>query len=581
MARMDRRMKMLGTPWRYPGSFLPGAPVRRGNDVWPLGRRARGVTRRITATGLPGRSSAAGSAAVGWENPGRSGELCQRSPILSCIRYDVRSSMPDRVRLRTHQAAGRRTGAPRYDGAGGDADGFRRDDDHVVRARLCRGPHAGRQGRAVRSRGSQIRAARARPAVEAMRRDARHARPRGSQRQRAADRQPDPTDLARDPRAAALAEQRLLGADDVIGMNKGGTVEARGLGVTMTSADHSAGDWDNESGTPRYLGEPAGFVVELEDGGRLYHAGDTNVFGDMRLIGELYHPDVALPIGGHYTMGPREGGWRSSSSACARCSRSTTAPSRSCAGRRTAPLELAARGLGDVIVHALEPGDRSLAEDGRRGTSRPVCTVPVREGRSGRCLYALSGRNARCSHASEVACTPISRADPARDPILDGRDSLRLVKLRLGLTLIAVAILPIAAVFAARPSGCGRGPRQPSPAPRGPGPDHGPRAPARGRGRPRRGRGAPVRRGDPRRRHERRAGCRSQGRRRQAQGAHLATGRGRARRVARHGRRRTGDLRDGYRPRRVAAKRRRRRPRDGHPEGRDPGLVVESAHRRG
>lgn len=95
--------------------------------------------------------------------------------------------------------------------------------------------------------------------------------------------------------------------DDVIGMNKGGTVDARGLKVTMTSADHSAGDWDGEVGMPRYLGEPVGFVVELEDGTRVYFAGDTNVFGDMRLIGELYRPDLAiLPIGGHYTMGPRE-----------------------------------------------------------------------------------------------------------------------------------------------------------------------------------------------------------------------------------------------------------------------------------
>ena len=58
---------------------------------------------------------------------------------------------------------------------------------------------------------------------------------------------------------------------------------------------------------PLYLGEPAGFVVELENGFRFYHAGDTDVFGDMRLIGELHRPDIAfLPIGGHYTMGPRE-----------------------------------------------------------------------------------------------------------------------------------------------------------------------------------------------------------------------------------------------------------------------------------
>ena len=95
--------------------------------------------------------------------------------------------------------------------------------------------------------------------------------------------------------------------NDLIGMNKGGSTDVRGLQVTMTSADHSAGDWDNASGAPRYLGEAAGFVVELEDGSRIYHAGDTNVFGDMRIIGELYQPDIAiLPIGGHYTMGPRE-----------------------------------------------------------------------------------------------------------------------------------------------------------------------------------------------------------------------------------------------------------------------------------
>jgi len=95
-----------------------------------------------------------------------------------------------------------------------------------------------------------------------------------------------------------------LGAE-VIGMNKGGTVEVRGIRVTMVHADHSAGDVDTRTGIPTYLGEPAGFVVELENGRRIYHAGDTAIFGDLRLIGELYKPDIAfLPIGGHYTMGP-------------------------------------------------------------------------------------------------------------------------------------------------------------------------------------------------------------------------------------------------------------------------------------
>ena len=75
----------------------------------------------------------------------------------------------------------------------------------------------------------------------------------------------------------------------------------------MTHADHCAGDGTRSWATPRYLGEPAGFVVEVENGFRFYHAGDTDVFGDMRLIGELCRPDFAmLPIGGHYTMGPRE-----------------------------------------------------------------------------------------------------------------------------------------------------------------------------------------------------------------------------------------------------------------------------------
>ncbi len=104
-----------------------------------------------------------------------------------------------------------------------------------------------------------------------------------------------------------LARRLPGGADQVIGMNKGGTLEAAGLRVTMTGADHSAGDWNPGAETTLYLGEPAGFVVELENGFRIYHAGDTNVFGDMALIRDLYRPDLAmLPIGGHYTMGPRE-----------------------------------------------------------------------------------------------------------------------------------------------------------------------------------------------------------------------------------------------------------------------------------
>ena len=92
---------------------------------------------------------------------------------------------------------------------------------------------------------------------------------------------------------------------DVVGMNKGGTVEVAGVRVTMVTADHSAGDFVEDDGVPLYLGEPVGFVIELENGRTLYHAGDTALFGDMRLINEMHRPDVAfLPIGGHFTMDP-------------------------------------------------------------------------------------------------------------------------------------------------------------------------------------------------------------------------------------------------------------------------------------
>jgi L-ascorbate metabolism protein UlaG (beta-lactamase superfamily) len=102
-----------------------------------------------------------------------------------------------------------------------------------------------------------------------------------------------------------LARRLPGGADAVIGMNKGGTVAAAGLRVSMTGAEHSAGDWNGDAGTTLYLGEPAGFVVELENGFRVYHAGDTDVFGDMALIRARFKPDLAmLPIGGHFTMDP-------------------------------------------------------------------------------------------------------------------------------------------------------------------------------------------------------------------------------------------------------------------------------------
>ncbi|MCY0906985.1 MAG: metal-dependent hydrolase [Sulfobacillus thermotolerans] len=95
------------------------------------------------------------------------------------------------------------------------------------------------------------------------------------------------------------------GVTNTVGMNKGGTVDFGDIKVTMVYADHSSGI-STENGII-YGGEAAGFVVTLENGLTLYHAGDTNVFGDMALIKTLYQPDIALlPIGGHFTMAPKE-----------------------------------------------------------------------------------------------------------------------------------------------------------------------------------------------------------------------------------------------------------------------------------
>ena len=146
--------------------------------------------------------------------------------------------------------------------------------------------------------------------------------------------------------------------DDVIGCNKGGTLDARGLKVTLTAADHSAGDWDNAQGTPRYLGEPAGFVIELEDASRIYFAGDTNVFGDMALIARLYAPDVAvLPIGGQYTMDPKEAAVALELLGVDRCIPCHYGTYPILAGTPDElRSELAERGLGSVQVHAPQPG---------------------------------------------------------------------------------------------------------------------------------------------------------------------------------------------------------------------------------
>jgi L-ascorbate metabolism protein UlaG (beta-lactamase superfamily) len=100
--------------------------------------------------------------------------------------------------------------------------------------------------------------------------------------------------------------------DQLIRFNKSGPIKPLGddITVTMVHAEHSSDvvHPDPVSGAKRVWpgGEPAGYIIEFENGFKIYHAGDTGVFSDMKLIGELYDPDLSLlPIGGHFTMDPQ------------------------------------------------------------------------------------------------------------------------------------------------------------------------------------------------------------------------------------------------------------------------------------
>lgn len=100
----------------------------------------------------------------------------------------------------------------------------------------------------------------------------------------------------------------FLGAKgcEVTGFNIGGSVEVCGVAATMVNAVHSAGI-TLEDGSMAYGGQPIGYVLEFPDGLVVYQAGDTDVFGDMALIAEIYQPHVSvLPVGDFYTMGPRQ-----------------------------------------------------------------------------------------------------------------------------------------------------------------------------------------------------------------------------------------------------------------------------------
>lgn len=121
----------------------------------------------------------------------------------------------------------------------------------------------------------------------------------------------DAVELAKkhDPKVVGVYElcmwMNKKGVKQIMPMNKGGSQEVGDVYVTMVHADHSCGIEDD--GQIIYGGEPCGYVITFKNGVKIYHAGDTNVFGDMQLIHELYQPDIVmLPVGDVFTMGPRE-----------------------------------------------------------------------------------------------------------------------------------------------------------------------------------------------------------------------------------------------------------------------------------
>lgn len=121
----------------------------------------------------------------------------------------------------------------------------------------------------------------------------------------------DVVPLAKQYDAAVIATVELAsffaskGVEKTEGMNVGGTLRMADVAITQTEAKHTSGI--DDGGQRLYGGVPTGFVITIDDGPVLYHAGDTAVFSDMQLIAKLYGPQFGmLPIGDRYTMGPRE-----------------------------------------------------------------------------------------------------------------------------------------------------------------------------------------------------------------------------------------------------------------------------------
>jgi L-ascorbate metabolism protein UlaG (beta-lactamase superfamily) len=126
-----------------------------------------------------------------------------------------------------------------------------------------------------------------------------------------ADHCEDAVRVARETGATVVAPFELVswlerqGVKNTRPMNIGGRQTITNLSITMVNAVHSSSAADGTQNT--YLGSASGYVVRFEEGQKLYFAGDTALFGDMRLIGERFSPDLAfLPIGDRYTMGPED-----------------------------------------------------------------------------------------------------------------------------------------------------------------------------------------------------------------------------------------------------------------------------------
>jgi L-ascorbate metabolism protein UlaG (beta-lactamase superfamily) len=146
------------------------------------------------------------------------------------------------------------------------------------------------------------------------------------------------------------------GAKNTRPMSKGGSQTVAGIQITMTHAIHSS-SFTEEDGTVVYGGEPAGYILKLENGFTLYAAGDTGVFGDMTIIQELYRPELAfLPIGDLFTMGPREAAFAAQLLKIKHLIPIHYATFPPLTGTPKALAEQCA-GIADLQIHVLKPGD--------------------------------------------------------------------------------------------------------------------------------------------------------------------------------------------------------------------------------